>query len=68
MERIKNGGNAQVLIRSSDIFRLKLGVTFKRYLTITLSPIEILYIFANSFSLYFFIKYYWFIIPTISDE
>lgn len=56
MEIIGNGGNAKVLIRSSGIFRLKLGVIFIKYLTITLSPIEMVRIFANSLIFIFFIK------------
>ena len=56
MEIIGNGGNAKVLIRSSKIFRLKLGVIFIKYLTITLSPIEMVRIFANSLIFIFFIK------------
>ena len=48
--------NAKVLIRSSKIFRLKLGVIFIKYLTITLSPIEMVRIFANSLIFIFFIK------------
>lgn len=56
MEIIGTGGNAKVLIRSSDIFRLKLGVIFIKHLTITLSPIEMVRIFANSLIFIFFIK------------
>ena len=56
MEIIGNGRNAKVLIRSSKIFRLKLGVIFIKYLTITLSPIEMVRIFANSLIFIFFVK------------